>query len=74
MWSVNRCPWTVFLYLKGCFENARYNLGVAYARKGRIDEAISEYKLALAIKPDYVKVHNKLAFAYYSKGNYKLAM
>jgi len=39
-----------------------------------LDEAILEYKKALAINPNLAKVHNNLGIAYYYKGDYKLAI
>jgi tetratricopeptide (TPR) repeat protein len=44
-------------------------LGHAYEyNKGMLDEAISEYKKALAINPNYYKAHNNLGVAYARKG------
>ena len=44
-------------------------LGYAYEyNKGMLDEAISEYKHALAINPNYFKAHNNLGVAYAKKG------
>jgi len=38
----------------------RYNLGLAYARTGRTNEAMAEYRAALAIYPDFAEAHNSL--------------
>jgi len=43
------------------------NLGRTYYRMGRLDEAISEYKKALDINPDYAMAHSNLGAAYNSK-------
>ena len=56
------------------YAKAHNNLGSAYIIGGRLDEAISEYKKALAIEPDNAKAHHNLALAYYSKENYRLAI
>jgi len=45
-----------------------YNLGNAYDRVGKLDETISQYKQALALKPHYPKAHNNLGVAYVKKG------
>lgn len=45
--------------------DARSNLGAAYARLGRYDEAISQYGKALAIVPDDAAVRFNLALALY---------
>jgi tetratricopeptide (TPR) repeat protein/serine/threonine protein kinase len=47
---------------------ARYNLGNALARQGKVDEAISEYQEALRLKPDYPMAHNNLGAALADKG------
>ncbi|MBI4691141.1 MAG: tetratricopeptide repeat protein, partial [Nitrospirae bacterium] len=44
------------------------NLGVAYGKQGRFDEAIRQYKIAIKLKPDYAKAHNNLGVIYSSKG------
>jgi len=44
------------------------NLGEAYYKIGRLDDAISDYKKALAINPTYEKAHNNLGTAYTEKG------
>jgi tetratricopeptide (TPR) repeat protein len=42
---------------------AHFNLGAAVASQGRLDEAIAEYRKALAIKPDLVAALNNLGVA-----------
>ena len=44
------------------------NLAVALVSKGQIDEAISQYREALRLKPDYADAHNNLGNALVSKG------
>jgi tetratricopeptide (TPR) repeat protein len=41
-----------------------YNLGNAYAKQNRLDEAIIEYNTALSLEPDDAEVHNNLGTAY----------
>lgn len=43
---------------------AHTNLGYVYSRFGRVDEAIAQYKRAIAIKPDFAFPHNHLGRAY----------
>lgn len=43
------------------------NLGVAYRRKGLIDEAIKQYRTAIDLKPDSADIHNNLGVAYAEK-------
>jgi tetratricopeptide (TPR) repeat protein len=52
----------------------RYYLGLAYAAKGRIGEAIEEYRKSLAIKPDYADVHYGLGYAYANQGRFDEAI
>ena len=44
------------------------NLGMAYGKKGMIDEEISEYKKAIAINPNHKKAHYNLGIVYREKG------
>jgi tetratricopeptide (TPR) repeat protein len=50
--------------------NARSHssLGVALARRGQVDEAITHFQKALEIKPDYAEAHNNLALALAGRG------
>lgn len=58
------------------FSEARNNLGIAYERTGKIDEAIASYKKALA-NPMYAnpeKAYNNLGRIYYRAGQYDKAI
>jgi len=48
----------------GLNHNIHNNLGLAYDKLGRFDEAIEELKAALHLYPDYVEVHNNLGVTY----------
>jgi len=48
----------------GLNHNIHNNLGLAYDKLGRFDEAIEELKEALHLYPDYVEVHNNLGVTY----------
>jgi tetratricopeptide (TPR) repeat protein len=52
----------------------RYNLGLALANQGKIEEAISHYSEALRIKPNYVAAHNNLGQALADLGRLKGAV
>ncbi len=44
------------------------NLGVAFRKLNRLDEAEACYKKALALKPDYVAAHYNLGMVFYDRG------
>jgi tetratricopeptide (TPR) repeat protein len=46
----------------------QYNLGNAFARKGKIEEAMDHYSEALRIRPHWAKVHNNLGIALIRQG------
>ena len=47
---------------------AHHNLGIALFKKGRIDEAIGQYREALRLEPDYAEAHYNLGAALGAKG------
>lgn len=49
-------------------EDVHYNLGIALARQGKVDEAIREYREALRLFPEYVEAHNNLGNLYLRLG------
>ncbi|MGB8217155.1 MAG: tetratricopeptide repeat protein [Candidatus Methanoperedens sp.] len=48
----------------GLSHNIHNNLGLAYDRIGKYEEAITELKEALRLNPDYIEVHNNLGVTY----------
>ncbi|PWB55029.1 MAG: hypothetical protein C3F06_03240 [Candidatus Methanoperedenaceae archaeon] len=52
----------------GLNHNIHNNLGLAYDKIGRYDEAIDELHMALSLDPDYIEVHNNLAVTYHKMG------
>lgn len=50
-----------------------YNLGNAYATKGKLERAVSEYKKALTLKPLYAEAHNNLGSVYALQGTFNEA-
>ena len=49
-------------------EEGNNDLGLVYAHMGKIDEAITEYKKALAINPNFAEAYYNLGNAYSAKG------
>jgi Flp pilus assembly protein TadD len=41
-----------------------YNLGTAYAKQGRFNEAAKEFRISLGLRPDYAEALNNLGAAY----------
>src|SRR3989304_3687034 len=69
LWKDDITLWTDTLYKSETKARAYYNLGAAYHDdKGLLDEAITYYKKALAIEPNYTGVHNDLGDALRDKG------
>ena len=46
------------------------NLGGAYHKQGRLDDAIKEYQTAIKLEPDHVNAHNNLGVAYHNQGRF----
>jgi Flp pilus assembly protein TadD len=46
----------------------QYNLGNAFARKGKLEEAVDHYSEALRIRPHWAKVHNNLGITLKRQG------
>ena len=51
-----------------------HNLGLAYYKTHRLDEALREYLVALSIKPDYEGIHLNLGSVYSEQGNLAQAL
>ena len=67
-WRDSETLWTRTLACTSRNAVAHNNLGIALADRGRIDEAIEQYRKALDINPDYVEAHNNLGIALASCG------
>ena len=74
---------TADLKIKGCSaliktdtkdSIAYYNRGSAYQTKGDVDRAITDYDMAIGLKPDYAAAYENRARAYVSKGDYTRAV
>lgn len=62
------------LSIRPSFNRARNNLGVAFKRRGRVEDAIEQYQLALDIEPKFTEARSNLASAYYSQGETEQAI
>ena len=74
---------TADLKIKGCSaliktdtkdSIAYYNRGSAFQTKGDVDRAITDYDMAIGLKPDYAAAYENRARAYVSKGDYTRAV
>ncbi|MBI3754312.1 MAG: tetratricopeptide repeat protein [Deltaproteobacteria bacterium] len=69
LWKDDFTLWTDIVHKSKGKARAYYNLGAAYHdEKGLLDEAITYYRTALTIEPDYASVHNDLGDALRDKG------
>ncbi len=53
---------------------AHYKLGTEYDYHGRLDDAISEYQMAISLKHDYADPHYRLEFIFQYRGLYDEAI
>jgi tetratricopeptide (TPR) repeat protein len=69
-WQNSETLWTHTLACTARNSVAHFNLGAAVKPRGRLDEAIAEYRKALAIKPDFVAALNNLGVALGQQGKF----
>ena len=55
------------------YSDAYYNMGVAYAKKGQLDEAIKSLQKALELNPNDDKSHFALGVIYQAKRKAKVS-
>lgn len=63
----------MFFFLFSCSsaEQTYNNRGIAYAKKGQYDQAISDFNKVLEINPGDANAHWNRGYAYYFKREYK---
>jgi len=69
VWEDELALWSDVVQKSPNRARGRYNLGNAYEHLGRFDEAIQEYKTALALKPDDAETHLNLGNIYGAMGH-----
>jgi tetratricopeptide (TPR) repeat protein len=67
-WKNNKTLWTHALNCTTRNYVAHFNLGNALRQEGKLDEAMSQYRSALQIRPDYPQAHNNLGKSFLQKG------
>ena len=69
LWHNSNTMWSaVIKAFPEAVPEAYYGLGLFYYEEGRLDEAVSEFKHAIALSPNYVPVHHNLGNVYVKKG------
>jgi Flp pilus assembly protein TadD len=63
-----------YIVKKSADAEAHNNLAIALYKKGQYDEAIAEYRRAIALKPDLAGAHYWLGVAFYAKRQYDEAI
>jgi tetratricopeptide (TPR) repeat protein len=61
-------------YVKGRLANMHADIGNIYKDLGRYDEAMTEYKMALGLRPDFVDIKMNLAVVYRDLKDYARAI
>jgi tetratricopeptide (TPR) repeat protein len=74
MYADNETLWRTTLDRNPACWMAHNNLGEALSKKGRTDEAMSQYREALRLKPDYAVAHNNLGLVLAGKNQIDAAM
>ena len=74
LWKNNE---TLFTHAAGVTQKnyiAHNNLGVTFERAGHLEEAASEFRQALADKPDYAQAHKNMGVVFERKGDFTNAV
>ena len=73
-WRDSETLWTRTLACTSRNSLAHYNLGMALAGRGRVEEALTHYWKALEIEPNYIEVHNNLGLTLAGRGRVEEAL
>ncbi len=73
-WRDSENLWTHTLACTTDNDVACNNLGVALFQKGRVDEATSQYQMALKLNPGYADAHVSLAVVFIKEGRFDQAI
>ena len=73
-WRNSESLWTHALVCTSDNFIAHNNLGTALLEKGKVNNAIAQYQLALKIRPDYADAHGNLGSALLQLGNVDAAI
>ena len=68
VWRNNIVLWEDVVHKSPQKARPHHNLGVAYAKQGRMEEAIKEYIISIKMDPENAIAHNDLALAYGALG------
>jgi tetratricopeptide (TPR) repeat protein len=73
-WELAARHFEIASRIDASFTGAWSNLGVAYAKLGRDDEALDHYRIAVAIDPKLASPHNNMGALYLRRGELDLAI
>ena len=73
-WHDSVAMWTQTLENTSGNFIAHYNLGIALADRGQVDEAVAHYKKAIEIHPGYFEAYNNLGLSLAGRGQFDEAI
>lgn len=73
-WASAESLWTDVIRKNPASYRAYYNLANAYTRQGQDQQAIADYRHAIALRPDFAEAHDNLGIALRKQGDLKQAL
>ncbi len=73
VWASNLAMWEDAVAHDPTSDDAVLNLGARYTLAGRLDEAVAQYKVLMARRPDWISPRQNLARVYMMQGRYPQA-